>query len=229
MQLSKRTRLVLAVVFLFLLSMCNLPATANQMQSGTPALIGPTTVMVHPDGSGDYATIQDAVNRLADGSGILLDEGMYLLPETVNFSRTISLIGVGKNKTIIHSTAAGAGFKFEGEGVFSAEGITFEHGGDESASVLILNAAQASISDCRLSGARQNEGEDGDFASMVLSGDTLAEVKQSELSSNSVTGLRVLENAQLIIADSRLTNNQGHGLVAKDQAVVTMTDFRNQW
>ena len=223
MQLSKRTRLVLAVVFLFLLSMCNLPTAANQIQSGPPALVGPTTVFVHPDGIGDYPTLQYAVDRLAEGSAIQLDEGIYLLNETIRFPRTISLVGTGMDKTILRSNAPESGFEFEGAGMFSAEGISFEHEGEAAADVFKINATQARILNCRFSGAATGD-DNGIQAGLWISGNTLAEVKNSEFVSNNISGLRVSDDAELILQESLLFNNLGPGLDLNDQAVTTASN-----
>ncbi|MBD3236685.1 MAG: hypothetical protein GF330_08275, partial [Candidatus Eisenbacteria bacterium] len=63
---APRFRLAMPLVLLAILA-----ATA------VPGAVHAATYVVHPDGSGDYATIQEAVNACADGDTIELGDGMF--------------------------------------------------------------------------------------------------------------------------------------------------------
>lgn len=97
------------------------PGLLSLLLGATPAL--PATYVIAPDGTGDFPTIQDAVDAAADGDEVLLEDGTFLGPgnRDVDFlgkALTIrSLSGVRSACVIDCENAASSGFRFQsGEG-----------------------------------------------------------------------------------------------------------------
>jgi len=63
------------------------------------------TFTVDDNGNGDYGNIQDAINSSEDGDTILVWEGIYY--ENVVVNKTVSLLGIGSEETIIDGRGEG--------------------------------------------------------------------------------------------------------------------------
>ncbi len=86
MKASIQFRLLLSVLFLFLLTNCNLPI--NQA--------GPREVKLNADGSGDYDSLQTAISRLPAGSTIRLGEGDFYVNQPIIIPGNLTITGVAE-------------------------------------------------------------------------------------------------------------------------------------
>ena len=117
MKISGRVRLLLGVLFLFLFSMCNLPAGNS----------GPREVSLNADGSGDFDSLQTAIAKLASGSTITLNPGTYYVGESVQLTKGITLKGQ-PGVTTVTVNAAEYGFLYEKpDETLTLEGIVFQN------------------------------------------------------------------------------------------------------
>ena len=133
-----------------------------------PAPSSAATYLVAPDGSGDYATIQDAVDASVNGGTILLADGTFIgegnrdidyngLEITVRSQSgdpAMCIIDCGGSELDPHR-----GFHFHsGEGVASVlQGITIENGyideaADASGGGIYIDASSPTIDNCVISG-----------------------------------------------------------------------------
>ena len=177
----------------FLLLACNLPGlgaaaapeiapTSIPQQSNTPAepaallptataMIQPTptpdmrpvTVQVNADGSGDYASLPEAVAAVPPGSTIQLAAGTYTLPETLEIEKPLHIIGAGPQETIIHGTVTDRNMIYVNvAGAFSFQNIALEYTSSNYGSCLGINAGkEIHVKNCHFSGAVYNEEIEG--------------------------------------------------------------------
>ena len=61
------------------------------------------TLYVGGSGSGNYSTIQAAIENASDGDTVFVYSGIYHLTDTINFVKKINLLGEHKNTTILTS------------------------------------------------------------------------------------------------------------------------------
>jgi len=220
-------------------------ATATVAPTPTPS--GPQTVHVAPAGSGDYASLEQALEAVPAGSTILLDAGTYALASALNIDKSIALRGAGMDETFITGTAAEDMILFVGPGTFAAEGITFRYEGTEWSRVVKIEDAEIDIAGCRFTGAVWGEEDRTGGDGLLIKGDSTGSVRDSRFDGNGLHGIEVLDqgapllegnvadgNGQvgIHIADSarsevignRCVNNGYHGISVGDEAQPTLRD-----
>ena len=213
----------------------------------TPTPSGPRTVQVAPDGSGDYASLEEALEAVPAGSTILLDAGTYALASTLNIDKSIALRGAGMDVTFITGTAVEDMILVVGPGAFAAEGITFQYEGTEWSRVVKIEDAEIDIGGCRFTGAVWGEEDLTGGDGLLIKGDTTGSVRDSRFDGNGLHGLEVLgqsspllegnvasENGQngIHLADSvwsevignECVNNGYHGIAVGDEAQPALRD-----
>ncbi len=117
------------------------------------------TILVRPDGTGDYPTIKAAINASAPGDTVLLDDGIFLGSgnRKINFSgKAVMLRSAGGDPAacVIDCESAGRGFYIassEGAGTV-IEGITVRNGfvqyPDYGGGAIRCDGASPTIIDC---------------------------------------------------------------------------------
>ena len=115
----------------------------------TPA---PVTVRLASDGSGDYATLGEAVAAVPDGSVIWLDAGTFPV-EPLEIEKSLHLAGVGIQETVIASGGGEFVVRYTGSGLFTVEDLTFRYEGSDAADVVVMQGGQIEASRCRFTGA----------------------------------------------------------------------------
>ena len=94
----KLFRLSILLLVFFLLSLaCN---ATEWLDSTRPA-----SIHLEADGSGESYTLETAVFAIAEGGEITLGAGTYQLSSPLEITRSISLIGAGKDQTVIVATS----------------------------------------------------------------------------------------------------------------------------
>lgn len=167
------------------------------------------------DGSGDYPDLATAVANVEPGTTLTLGPGTYRLEEPLNVGESLRLIGAGMNDTKIVSTAPGHVLQFEGPGTFVAEGISFRHLGEQPASVLSVQGGTIFLRQDRFTGAVGGEGGGG--AGLILAGDSIGIVQESDASFN-IFGIFVVEEAQLTLEMSTCSDNSWSGIAYTHQS-----------
>jgi parallel beta-helix repeat protein len=159
----------------------------------------PTTLHLEADGSGNYATLGEAVRAASPGDIIALGPGIYRLEEPLDIHQSLHLVGEDAGQTEIVSVAEGYGIGIDGAGPFVAEDITFRHEGDAEADVVVVRDGEATFTHCRFTGAIYAEGE-----------------------GRKGVGLRFQENARGIVQDCVAAENATMGILVEGQARPTL-------
>ncbi len=95
---------------------------------GLAGIVSADTIYVAQDGSGDYTSIQSALDVAQDGDEILIFPGTYYERPAIN-GKSLSLIGVsGRDVTIIDGSSGGRTLEITGYETFSLEGLTIQRG-----------------------------------------------------------------------------------------------------
>jgi predicted outer membrane repeat protein len=99
---------------------------------GLASAASATTIIVRPDGSGDYPTIQRAVDAAEDGDIILLESGTFVGPENRDVlvsEKSISIRGEDPSTCVIDCQDMGRAFRLIGRYTASSiAGLTIVHG-----------------------------------------------------------------------------------------------------
>jgi len=181
-------------------------ATPTPMPTPTPTRpTGPVTVRVAPDGSGDYPTIQEAVDAVAPGSTIYLNAGTYRLPK-LSVTKSLSLLGAGMDLTEIILEQETATFR--GEGLFIVEDITFRQQRD-SWNVVWVEGGEIAFRRCRFTG-----GYDG----LYLTGNTTGIVQDCEVVGNALNGISMGHYARPTLEGNRCVGNGHDGIIYVENA-----------
>lgn len=197
----KSSALGLAAVLTLLLLACTPTATPE-----------PATVYLAADGSGDYASLEAAVEAVPPGSTIELEAGSYRLAEPLDIDKSLRLVGGGLDETFVISEAAGHVIRVTGSGPFSATEITFLHEGEVAADVVAVDGVQFAFARCRFTGASHAEGEE-ERAGLRILGESIGVVQDSEASANVSIGIWIDGQAQAQIEQNRITDNTLIGLL----------------
>jgi len=200
-----------------------------------PPTATPETATIHvaPDGSGDYATLAEAVAAAPEGAIITLDAGTYRLAEPLSVEKALSLQGAGMEQTEIVSAVGEYVVRFAGEGPFAAEGIAFRHEGETGADVVLVEGGQVFVSRCHFAGdkgaglhltsrttgtVRDSVAEVGRWAiGFSISGDAQPTL-QNVRSTGNAYGIRVSDQAQPALQNNVCNDNNLDGIRYDDDA-----------
>jgi F-box protein 11 len=164
--------------------------------SEEPAAVPPRDeIHVEVDGSGDYATLEEAVAAAAPRATITIGPGMYRLLRGLEIDTSLTLVGAGMDETEIVSGAPSHVIRFTGSGTFRAEGITFRHDGKDMADVVVIEEGTGHFYSCRFTGAIYEEGK-GNRAGLRFRGNSRGTVESSVASGNDNTGILLENQAQ---------------------------------
>lgn len=141
-------------------------------------------VHLSADGSGDYSDLPSAVVSSEAGTTIYLDAGVHKLDVPLEIEHSLRLIGAGLEETKIVSSAPDYTIRFDGNGTFAAEGISFQHQGSEPADVLVIMDGTAIVSGCEIRGAKHWSREEAPGAGVRLLGDAIGLIQSSNIGYN---------------------------------------------
>ena len=185
---------------------------ADQVASATPTpAFMPVTIQLEADGSGDYASLEEAVRNAPHHATIRLGTGTYNLNERLNVRRSLHLVGAGMDETEIVSTAAGYAIRFTGNGPFGAENLTISHVGGQAGDVVVVRGGEITFERCRLAGATP-EFEYEERAGLWLMAGTTGVVRDCTIERNDTLGIYVTAVAQPTIEGNSLTDNNTAGI-----------------
>lgn len=224
--------MALALVAL-LLAAC---AVSTPEPTATPE---PPAIQMAPDGSGDFATLHEAVEAAGEGLSIVLAAGTYVLDEPLEITTSLRLVGAGMDGTEIVYRGEGYVAHFAGEGPFGAEDITFRYDGGTGSDVVVVEGGEVSLVRCRFAG--------GEDASLRLDGQTTGTVRDSvaqgqrwsagievegeaqpALEGNEATGnnygIRISEQAQPMLVSNVFRDNKAGGIRYEDSSGGTARD-----
>ncbi len=189
--------------------------TATAWPTSTPDL-RPVTVQIRADGSGDYASLPEAVAAVPPGSTIQLAAGTYTLPETLEIEKPLHIIGAGPQETIIHGTVTDRNMIYVNvAGAFSFQNITLEYTSSNYGSCLgIANGEEIHVKNCHFSGAVRREETDGADGGVGLwvGGSTTGVIENSEFDNNQNYGIELSDEAKVALIKNHCHENAEDGI-----------------
>ncbi len=161
----------------------------------------------------------ELVKRIKQGGKVEIAAGTYILDEPLTLTKSVQLIGAGQDKTFITSSTSGHVVEFKGNGKFVARGISFEHTGNSTANVLVVNSGEINLADCSFKGGvRHNENWDDYWnytnggVGLWIGGDVKGYVSNSIIDNNE-DGFQIGGNAELILEQNTIKNNSMFGII----------------
>jgi parallel beta-helix repeat protein len=195
--------------------------TSEPEPTPTPTITptaGPLTVRVAPDGSGDYTSLEEAVDAVLAGSTIVLDPGTHRLTGSLEFRKPLTLRGAGLDQTFVVGTEGEPMVLFNGPGVFAAQDITFRYEGTAWASVVSVDGGEIEIARCRFAGAVWNEAEEKGGDGLVLWGNVTGTVRECQFEGNRLHGIEIRDQAQPTLEGNTSINNGQNGIMYWDES-----------
>jgi parallel beta-helix repeat protein len=163
-------------------------------------------IYLKADGSGDYPTLEKAVQHIAEGGTITLGAGTYRLSQPLEINKPISLIGAGMDQTIVVTTTEYYVISFNGEGSFVLQGLTAQLVGGGKANVVQIKNGDINFSDCRFTG----DGNNG--PGLLVLANAKGTVKNCESINNGMHGFSIQDQAHVILENNKCTNNEEGGI-----------------
>ena len=156
------------VLLVLLCSPLALAAKVPQARAGTITV---------PD---DYSTIQEAINAANNGDTVFVRNGIYY--ENVVLNKTLSLIGEGRESTVIDANQTGTVVDIAANDILLT-GLTLRNsGGEPHCGVQVSNVLGLYVSDCSV-----NNNSDGfDFSNARN-----CVLRNNSISNNSATGIQL--------------------------------------
>lgn len=194
--------------------------TVTPVPTSTPTptpMPGPVTVRLSPDGTGDYPSLEAAVDAVTAESTLILAPGTYRLMESLDIRQPLRLVGMGMDQTEIVSEAEGYVVRFSGDGPFTAEDLTFRHEGEAMADVVVVEGGEVDFARCRFTEAVSVEGE-GLRGGLQLARSTTGLVQDCVAEGNKGVGILVEDRAQVTLVGNVCSDNEVAGIYIRDQA-----------
>jgi parallel beta-helix repeat protein len=168
------------------------------------------------DGSGDLATLKDALVQSKVGATISLGPGTYRLDEALTVGGSLHLAGAGMDRTEIISNVPDWVLRFQGDGPFTAVGITFRYDGSDAADVVAVAGGEISFAQCRFAGGVWTE-ETGIGSGLFLEGSVTGEIRDCEATENGLHGILVRDDASPLLENNTFHDNDDTGIAYFDR------------
>lgn len=120
---------------LFTLMLLGLPLAGSSVTLAEVNIVAPRILTVALDGSGEFSSIQEAVDSTRKGDTVVIKAGMYAQDLTIHSKEKIKIIGEGVEKVVLQGRGDMVGVLHIGKWPYGAEdieisGLTIqEHGG----------------------------------------------------------------------------------------------------
>ncbi len=175
--------------------------------------MNPRTIIVAKDGTGDYDTIQSALDAAQPGDVVHVRKGVYT--ENLHLRQGVALRGEGSKITRI-----GASARFKN--VLNAENVTnvavsdmfIDGAGKLTRASVYVNSSIVEISGCKIAGASSSGVEIKGKGSRIT-------IRRSIIRNNRHYGVRIHEYGEGIIENSLIAENKYQGIAVMDQGKVT--------
>lgn len=167
---------------------------------------GPTITLASTGpGSGRSQVLRDAVAAAQECATLKLPAGTYLLDMPLVVSRSIRIVGSGRDATRIVYEGCESVLTCEGEVTFAASALTFEHRGPLPGSVVNVQCEAIDFRDCCFTGGVVGGDSGGD--GLYLRGKTRGAVIGCIFTANTGVGLWVDEQAAPLLQDNTFSEN----------------------
>lgn len=186
-------------------------ATSIPATPGVFPTVVNNTLYLSPGEDVEYALLQSMPVE-----AIHFEPGAYTIAGPIVFAKPVSLVGSGKDHTVITVTGV-QGIAFEGQGEFRIDGITFNNAGQGRAAVE-FRQGQFSVSSCRFTSTPESQN-----SGLLVSGlGTRANINSSFFDQNGMGGIYVEKGANLTLENSLVASNIS-GIAFFDTASGTVT------
>lgn len=186
--------------------------------TATPDL--PRTIYLNADGSGDYPTIQAAIDALPANSTIMLGNGTFKVSETLRVEKSLTIIGVAFDQTDIYSTGGNGAIYFIGPGEFSLQKVSVLYHGSTQGHVIEFRDAEFNVSECLITGGVYSEAENKGGSGIWVENST-GTVQNSYSVENQTHGIQIRKTSQVTITKNTIYNNGNTGIAIFDSSEVT--------
>jgi parallel beta-helix repeat protein len=203
------------------------------------------TLVVAPDGSGDFRNLEEAVQKAQSGTTIHLKAGIYRLKRPLVIDKPLTLIGEGMETTRIVCDGEECVVKFSGDGLFSARDIAFVHEGNRWANVVTADRGEVSFIRCLFTGGVRDEaikrGGNGlrlfrmvggrieacqaignDLHGIYVSGQAQPTLEGNTCRENKRSGIAYFKNSAGVARQNICIGNGLHGICVGGQALPTL-------
>jgi len=171
------------------------------------------------DGSGDYRTVQEAVDAAPPGVVIVLGRGDYRLGKSLDIiSKSVSLKGQGMDATTITYGGEGAAV-YQLLESFAAKDLTFRRTGGKGV-VVTVSGGKAEFIRCRFTGGRCSEENTGGFG-LSANDEAAVTLSNCEATDNEGSGVAIFAKANVTIVESAFTDND-QGIQVSGEATPTL-------
>jgi len=180
-------------------------------------------IMVTPDD--DLAQL---LPLLGPGSTVTLEAGTYDLSATIIVQSELTLLGAGRESTLIQSDAPAAAFAAANGGALTMQDLTVRHIGSEPASVVLAVDAILQLSEVTIAGGKTDL-EDAGGSGVVLTSSAAASSSSFEnvrVADNQAAGIVLTGTAEMIAQSIDLDRNGQCGICFFDDASGEIRDSR---
>ena len=163
-------------------------------------------------------SLEELLIKINDGEKIHIESGEFHLPKPVSITKSVYLQGAGINLTSIICEGEEYVLQFDGKGLFTASGLTFEHKGGKKADVLRVMGGKINLQFCRFSGGMSDEINKQIGNGLFLCGNTIGTVSMCELRNNNKSGIYSGGQVNLNLEKNTCHWNREDGIAYYDSA-----------
>jgi parallel beta-helix repeat protein len=199
----------------------------------TPTAVPPVPTTVVPGAGDDLVAL---VRSLAPGSRVELAARNYTLAGPMVIDKSITIVGAGRGRTTITTSAPGAGVVFLGPGTLEMRSLSLVHSGNAKASLLLAVTGAVTIDDVAFSGAKGSLAE-GNGSALVFGFEPIEgfptlsaaqrsgalRVNNSSFTGNAAAGVMVIGPAAPLISGSTFRSNGTCGVCFSSTSSGTVT------
>ncbi|MCW2247739.1 hypothetical protein M2352_003373 [Azospirillum fermentarium] len=173
----------------------------------------PRTIAVNPDGSGDYATIQEAVAAANPGDTVELADGVYF--GEILIDRPLTLRGGGSDRCWLSAEVSGGRvIVVTGTSGVHIAGLRITGVPTSELSAVCIDVSSVDIADCRI--------EDGGKFGIAVTGGSRLTVTGATIGTSSAAGIAVGDASDVTLQACLVLENAGSGVSASGSQVVVL-------
>jgi hypothetical protein len=220
---------------------CDLQAVASAVRERTAArasgglladtvrrtVVANLVDVIDPGGDATHSTrigpdddLGKVASGLPAGSVVRLPPGEVRVDQPVILLQDIRLVGEGRDRTRVVSTAPGAAIVLTAPGTAAVEDLTVSHEGESSASLLLVRAGRMDLDGVRLTGASVGERSPSDHpddpliggSGIVLDGGNELSATDTVITGSDVAGVLVAGDARPELDRVTITGSDTCGL-----------------
>jgi parallel beta-helix repeat protein len=168
--------------------------------------------VVAPDGSGNFRSLEEAVQQARPGAVIYLKAGIHRLKHPLVIDKPLTLIGEGMETTRIVCDGEECVVKFSGNGLFSVSDIAFVHEGARWGDAVQANMGEIRFYRCLFTGGVRDEANQRGGDGLWLYGTARGDVRECVALRNAGMGIRVSGKAQPTLEGNTCRENKRSGI-----------------